>query len=186
MAWVFRGNSSRREKAFTLFLLGWCVLSIYGMTNSFVMEPHVDVAAAYIAVPLGLAFFTPLFLDRHPSNRIPSFGLVKRSFVYLVLLAFSYGMAWAGLALGMTSLGTVLLGEKFVGDFRVMSKSDGRWKRRECDHSLRLQDVRSDWKTKVCVEEEFWAIVKRGDILQAEGKRSSFGSMLEKVSRREG
>jgi len=186
MAWVFRTNASRKEKAFTLFILGWSVLSIYGMTNSFVPEAHVKAVAAYVAVPLALAFVIPVFLDRHPSNRIRSFGILKRSFIYLILISFAYGTAWAGLALGMTSLGTMLFGEKFVGEFRVLSKSDGRSRRSECDHSLRLEDVRSDWKTRVCVNEEFWTIVRRGDLLQAEGKRSSFGSLLEKVWRREG
>ena len=186
MAWVFRTNASRKEKAFTLFVLGWCVLSIYGLTNSFVAEAHVRVVAAYVAFPLALAFFIPVFLDRHPSNRIRSFGLLKRSFWYLVLITFAYAIAWAGLALGMTSLGTAFFGEKFVSEFKVLSKSDGRSRRSECDHSLRLEELRSNWQTKVCVNEELWAIVRRGDLLQAEGKRSSFGGLLEKVWRREG
>jgi drug/metabolite transporter superfamily protein YnfA len=186
MAWVFRTNASRKEKAFTLVILGWFVLSIYGMTNSFVTEPHLRVVAAYAAVPLALAFFIPVVLDRHPSDRIRSFGVLKRSFMYLVLISFAYGIAWAGLALGVTSLGTVFFGEQFVSEFKVVSKSDGRSRRSACDHSLRLEEVRSNWKTKLCVKEEFWATVRQGDLLQAQGKRSPLGSLLEKVWRREG
>jgi hypothetical protein len=181
IGWFFRTNASRREKVFTLFGMGWCALSFYGMTSGFVAEAHVIVIAGYTAVPIALAFFIPLFRDRHPSNKIPSFGLLKRSFVYLILLALVYGIAWVGVALGVTSLGTVFFGEEFVGEFRVVSKSDGTSKPRGCDHSLRLEDVRSHRKREVCVSEEFWALVRQGELVQAQGKRSSFGSMLEKV-----
>jgi hypothetical protein len=178
VGWLFRANASPREKAFTLFALGWMVLSIYGMTNSFVSEPFVREMAAYGALPLSLLFFMPVFLDRHPSNKVLTYGRFKRWSLYLVLLAFTYGLSWVGLAMGTASLATRIFGTEFAGEFRVVSRSDGSRKRRECDYSFRLEDVRSQWKTKFCVEEEFWAAVKNGDVLLGQGIRSSLGTML--------
>jgi hypothetical protein len=180
--WLFRANASPREKAFTLCALGWMVVAIYGMATSFVAEAWVTKAAAYAALPLCLFIFIPVLLDRHPSNKMRTYGLFKKFSLYLVLLAFSYALSWIGLAMGSTSLVTRFFGVSFAGEYRVTWKSDGRWRRRECDYFFRLQDTASDWNTKACVSRQFWAMVHQGDVLVSRGKRSAFGTMLLEAS----
>jgi hypothetical protein len=183
MSLLFRPNASRREKIYTLMFLGLIGLAIYGMTNSFVAEPRVKSTSGYLALPVALGFFVPLALDRHPSNKMAKYGIVKRTFLYIFLLAALYGFSWAGLALGGPSLITHQFGKDRLDEFTVTWKSDGSWKRRECDYSVAIQEKRSSWHTKVCLDKEFWQSITTGDTLKGKRRYSSFGSMVEELSR---
>lgn len=180
---LFRSNASRLEKVFTLAFFGWVGLSVYGIHIGFIPEPWVKHAAASLALPLALIYYIPLLLDRHPTNRLPTFGVVKRSFYYLGLLGLLYGVAWAGVFVGAPALATQLYGKEQVEELKVIHKSDGSWKRRECDDSVTVQSQQSDWRTTVCVNKEFLQAVNTGEILRATVKRSPFGGMVVKLSR---
>jgi hypothetical protein len=175
---LFRRGASRREKAFTLFALFWMALSLYGITSSFVANSWWNWQAAYLALPISLFFFIPIALDRHPANRVPTFGRLKRGVYYLGQFTVCYVFAWMGLGLGSASVATLIGGQEISGDYRVVWKSDGRWKRRECKHSLRIVRLDSEWNTKTCVDEAFWATTAVGDALRASGRASTFGIMI--------
>lgn len=183
MPLLFRPNASRREKIYTLGVLSLMGLAIYGMTNRFVAEPGVKSTSGYLALPAAVALFIPFVLDRHPSNKMGTYGLFKRAFLYLFLFAMLYGFSWAGLALGGPSVITHLFGQDRFDEFTVIWKSDGSWKRRECDYSVKIQERSSFWHTKVCVEKEFWQNIARGDTLRGKRRYSSLGSMIEEISR---
>ncbi|MDP3702499.1 MAG: hypothetical protein Q8R72_16490 [Hylemonella sp.] len=181
MPLLFRANASRREKIYTLGFLSLLGLAIYGMTSRFVPNPEVKSVSGYLAFPLAIALFLPLAFDRHPSNKMASLGFLKRWLLYIFILIFLYVFSWFSLAKGAPSLITHFFGQDQVDKFSVIWKSDGGWKRRECDYSIKVQESTSLWQTKVCLSKEFWQGVTLGDTLTGKRRRTSFGGMLEEL-----
>jgi len=184
MGIFFRANASTRERAFTLFAFAWLGLGlfgVFGLHSGFWPEHLVVIWSVYLALPLSMMFFIPMLLDRHPSNKVRSWGFIKRYSYYLLLLAFCYGLAWTSLALGAPSVVTHFFGQEFAGEYRVIAKGDGRprWRDRGCDsYSVDVRALDSDRLTSLC-SESAWTSVKVGDLLSAKGRHSQFGVMLE-------
>jgi hypothetical protein len=183
MALLFRPNASSSEKAFTLFAFGWMWVVIYGVTSGFVAERWVISTATYLAFPLALLFCMPIFRDRHPSNKIPTFGIIKRILIYPLLLGFSYMFAWMGLALGGASLMTDVFGDERITALTIVDKSDGSGSKRECTYSLMVQEPDSELRARVCIDQDFWRVVNRGEAVSAKLRYSAFGGVIEELSR---
>ncbi len=182
----FRPNASHRERAYTLLAIAWLCLAVYGIATSFVAESWVKGASGLLAVPIAIAFVTPVILDRHPASKVPSFGLMKRIGFYAVIAAVFYGFSWCALSLGAPSLFTSLLGAERESDFVVVAKSDGTPKRRDCRYSVRLKLRGGEWESKVCLDEEVWKSINLGDVVRGTGKYTVFGGKLEAVGKNEG
>ncbi len=183
MPLLFRSNASRYEKIYTLTLVGLCGLVIFGISNHFVAEPVVESAAGYLAVPVAIALFIPFFRDRHPANKIPSLGIIRRALMYILMFGMMCGFVWVGLTLGGAAAFTQLFGQERVEELTVVRKSDGGWSARRCSYSVEVEGRTIPSPRKICVEKEFWQHIARGDKLMARQKYSLLGSMTYELSR---
>ncbi|HVK56730.1 MAG TPA: hypothetical protein VM532_17100, partial [Burkholderiales bacterium] len=149
----------------------------------FVAEGWVISTATYLAFPLALLFCMPIVRDRHPSNKIPTLGIIKRILIYSLLLGFSYAFAWTGLALGGAALMTDVFGDERIAAFTIIDKSDGGGNKRECTYSLMVQEQGSEWRAKVCIDQDFWRVANQGEAVSAKLRYSAFGAIVEELSR---
>lgn len=182
---IFRRGASNKEKAFTLFVYFWIALSFYGGLSNFAPEEAWLWLATCIAIPVSLFFFLPMLLDRHPGNLVPTYRKSKRRAYYVGQFVMCYGLAWCGLAFGLASVATRLGGEEFAGEYRVSWKSSGARQRRECYHRVKVTrlDLDSGSETELCLRESLWAAIGIGDVLQATGRSSMFGTTFVHVRR---
>lgn len=181
MSLIFRPNASRRERAYTLFVIAWLCLAVYGIATNFVADYWVRAAAWILAIPVAIACIVPVILDRHPANKVPSLGYFKRAGFYAATAAIFYGLSWCALSLGAPSLITSLIGVERQSDFVVTAKSDGTPKKRDCRYSVRVKLRTGAWESKVCLSEEGWNSISVGDIVTGAGKYTVFGGKVEAI-----
>jgi len=178
----FREKASGREKLFTIFLVIWFALVAYGGYSGFVPEEDINRLCWYASIPVGLFIYIPLIFDRHPSNKIYSVGLIKRTAIYLFLLPTCFVMAWAGMALGGGAVATHYFGQHFSGTYVVTGKGDGRfrWKAGSCNGNfVYVKELGGVWRTLLCVDRKFWQEVHAGDEVFATGYYSRLGILLD-------
>ena len=184
----FRPQASRQEKFYTIGTLSWMVLLFFGhfyfMRLNFGPEPGILPVFAGVALPCAFLCWLPLYRDRHPSNKVPSYSLLKRIGIYSALFLASLAFVWATFVHLVGPFVTSSFGTPASGEFVITEKSSGYPKRRSCDHFVWLRDRNAEWTGKICLSEQFWATVRVRQVLDGSGNRTVLGRTIEHLSPR--
>lgn len=173
---LFRKNASNTEKAFTLFAIGICLLAIYGLAYGFSPERQVKIVAVYGALFYGVLFSIVVLRDRHPNNRVKTFGPTKRFLFFTLLFLFSFGFSWAAIGLGLASVGNAMIGELAISRARVIAIPDPNYGK-GCKFSIFIRYVvASEGSHKICVPETYWASLRTGQEVSVVQRRSALGT----------
>lgn len=152
------------------------------MTTDFVSSLWVRELTPYAAVPIGLSFFVPFILDRHPGNQIRSMGFFKRWCLYFVVFGSFMFFSFFAIGSGIPALINILVGREQSMVVVVSEKSSGTWSRRDCRYKLVVNDQLTYSDNDRCVAEAFWMRTAIGDTLRATIRHSSFGQKVTELS----
>jgi hypothetical protein len=186
---LFRENASRGEKIYTICFVLFTVTVIYGFYGGFRPSESLYSLSPYLAIPGSLVLLVPLLLDRHPANRLHTYGWFRKALLYPLVAGMCYLFAVVGIAVGLPAAFTQFFGDRFAGEYKVIAKGDGqaRFRKDYCRYAIYLRGPSSGmWgDTKVCPGEEFWRNTKVGDVIHATGHRSGLGILLEEITLRQ-
>jgi hypothetical protein len=126
-----------------------------------------------------------MYFDRNSTNKLHAFGPLKRFFLRLMQLLLCYWFAWAGLSHGAPALMTRFFGNELSGNFKVISKEDGkfRWQDRCNGHAVYVKLSGASSDTKLCLDYFFWNDLSVGDALSLNLKRSALGDLVVSFGR---
>jgi hypothetical protein len=186
---LFRENASRGEKIYTICFFVFTAMVVYGFAGGFRPSDELYDRAPYLAIPASLALLVPLLFDRHPANRLNTYGWFRKALLYPLVAAMCYLFALVGVAVAIPAVVTRLAGDEFAGEYKVIARGSGTFTPKySCDrYAIHLASPSSGkWANpKLCYGEEFWRKVKVGDVLLANGHRSRLGVLIEEVTLRQ-
>ena len=139
---------------------------------------HLSVYLALgSALVLTVTILRTGYLLRKPPQSARQY-LVTGSLVACLMFTVSFfAWAWAG---GL--VGTLIFGDKRSSRYKILAKSDGSFRRRDCDYQVSMLDAQGD-RLQVCIGKSMWEYVQTGDTVRSVDLHSWFGTYLSEYER---
>ena len=171
MSLLFRPNASRNEIIFTIFVYVSFIAVFYGFFTSVAPSELVRETWIYASLALTQVYGLPLLFAGR-TNRAPGVSLPKIVLGYLVLCAFSFGLAAYLTVYSVPSIFTAFVGQPH--EFRsVVEAKDGT--SRGCRHDVKLKDFGYGIHEMVCTDPSLWERIRVGDVVRVESSKSALG-----------
>jgi hypothetical protein len=174
----FRSNASSREKAFTVVAFGTCLLSIYGFATEFSPSTPVKQAAWCLAALFAALFTIAILRDRHPSNRVHTFGPVKKLCYATLLFGTAWGLSFGAIGLGAASVANSALGSVSTSRAKITTIASPNYGK-GCKFSFSIRYASSnEVGSRICTSEDYWLTLRVGQDISIVQKRSTLGTSV--------
>lgn len=173
----FRENASSFEKVYTIFLLVWMCLGLFGLRHNFKTMQGFSVWVMLVSAIFSLLLLVPIYLDRHPKNKLKDLSGFARVKAWVAIMLLYFSFSWASISLGIPAIYTYLWGEVVSEKVVVLELYGGR--KKGCDPRIRVSDHRGTY----CVRKSIFEILNEGDELYIHGRRSRLGFNAQRFSK---
>jgi hypothetical protein len=173
----FRENASSFEKIYTIFILVWMCLSIFGLRHNFKTAHGFSFGVMLVSALCSLLLLVPIYLDRHPKNKLKNLSGFDRVKAWGAIILLYFSFSWASIGLGMPAIYTSLWGE-VVSEKVVVLELDGS-RKKGCDPRVQVSDHRGTY----CIKKSIFETLNEGDELYIHGRKSRLGFDAQRFSK---
>lgn len=178
---LFRWGASVSEKVFTVLLLLWMISGPIAYYRPFVPSDSMKKLSIYLAIASGLLLTAIImrtgYLLRKPPQTLMQYLVTGTLVGGLMVTVSFFAWAWGG---GL--VGTLISGEKRSSQYKILAKSDGSFRRRDCDYQVSIVDAQAQ-RLRVCIGKTMWDYVRIGDTVRSVDLHSWFGTYFSEYER---
>jgi len=172
---LWHKDASLPEIICTVLFLFFCFTGVFVFFSNFTPSELSKQYSVYIIFFTSVLFFFP---SLSMLRKFPDFEFGKKILYGIFWFSLIYGVMYISLIGGVPSILVKYIGNEFEYGGTISEKKGGHWNRRGCDYEIVVDNYYTFIGKDICVTENIWNKVNKGDYIVLIGKEFLLGKRI--------